>query len=177
MKRLLLFLLLLSHVAIGQRAKSSDYLRPYYRLPMGPKDIMSDGEVKIFGILLEYKKNKLVDSIQFSKNSSPDFKEWIEKCRKGFQDFPWKDFIPEVENKTDLKIWWSFYFVPDDSTATKHILLPSDMGKMVLSSYDILLGNQDQIYVAPPYYVICYPTRYKYLGGCSFIPPDSIKVK
>ncbi|SHM58760.1 hypothetical protein SAMN05444266_10997 [Chitinophaga jiangningensis] len=178
MKILLVFLLLLSHVASGQRAKSADYLRPYYRIPMGPKDIMRDGEVKIFGIILEYKKNKLVDSIQFSKNSSPDFKEWIDKCRKRFQDFPWTDFIPEVENKTDFKIWWTFYFVPDDSTASKHILLPSvAMEKMLLSSYDLLPGNQDQIYVAPPFFVICYPTRYKYVGGCSYTPPDSVKVK
>lgn len=175
--RLLFILLLSSNFSFAQKAKSVEYFRLFKEFRGSPRNIMLDGVVKFYAIKLVYKDRKLVEPILYSDNSTDLFKNWVEQLKKVLINSPWDKFIETLESKSDYNIVWTLYFAPDDSTGGKHPLPPSSMAKSIFSIYKLLEGDQDQTYIPPPYYVIDYPTRYKYFGGCSFTPPDSIKVK
>jgi len=175
--RLLLILLLCSHFSFAQKADSTNYYRLFKKFRGSPRNIMLDGVVKFYAIKLVYKDRKLVEPIIYSDNSTAEFKDWMEQLKQVLQSSPWDKFIENLKSKSDYNIVWTLYFMPDDSTGGKHPLPPSSMGKSIFSIYKLLEGDQDQTYIPPPYYLVEYPVRYKYVGGCSFIPPDSIKLK
>ncbi|MBV7531100.1 hypothetical protein [Chitinophaga sp. sic0106] len=153
---LLAIIVLAKNICLGQDSTRIPNYGEYFTALYAPKNVTVDGKNRAYAIKLAYKDGKLVLPIEFSKNSTPEFKDFIESYSDKLNTFPWYKFVPAVKGLKNYKIWWMHFYFLNDFESKLYPFSSEELAAQIISSFRMTERDKESFFIPAPYCVYIF---------------------